>query len=62
MRRPMACAGWPAALAVTVPSEPRLISAPGGTSMGAPPSDNTGKPVGVSIWPWGETSKIPARV
>ena len=31
-------------------------------AMGAPPSDSTGSPVGVSSWPVADTSKLPARV
>ena len=62
LRRPTACGACPPVRAVTVPSLPSETSAPGGMSMGAPPSDSTGRPVEVSNWPVADTSKEPARV
>ena len=60
--RPRLVEAWPGTLALMVPSVPRVISEPGGTSIGAPPSDSTGRPVGVTKALVLEISKIPLRV
>ncbi len=59
---PIGVACWPATRAVRVPSEPSVTSAPGGTSIGPPPSDSTVSPLEVRSWPSAFTSKLPLRV
>ena len=58
----MVLPGWLPTLALTLPSFPIVTSAPGGTVMGAPPLESTGRPLPVTKLPSVDTSKWPLRV
>jgi len=61
-RRPNVDTGWLPVFEVTVPSLPMLISPPGGTSIGEPPSDKMTRPELLTSVPVDDTCSAPERL